>query len=217
VSSAPRSHHPFQQKSFIVTSTTPQTATAGPRRLPATDQPSLPAPKSLPNAATRATSARHQRPAGPYSLQPSRRHRIRPQPGLRTYRPLPPAPAPSLSPVHGQSPALRGQRSCTAVQYSNAADQQRPTTPTTGQRPAKITTIDPPARSSGRRGRGFKSRHPDKNRKSEALCHDLLISFAARVRSTQGAVSVFQPVRFLGSPPEPGVPVVPAPGSPQVP
>jgi hypothetical protein len=57
---------------------------------------------------------------------------------------------------------LRGQRSGTAAQYSNAADQHRPTTPATGRRPAEITTIDCPARSSGRRGRGFKSRHPDK-------------------------------------------------------
>jgi hypothetical protein len=38
-----------------------------------------------------------------------------------------------------------------------------------------------------------------------------------RVRSTQGAALVFQPARSRGSPPEPGVPVVPAPGSPQVP
>jgi len=37
------------------------------------------------------------------------------------------------------------------------------------------------------------------------------------VRSTQGAVLAFWPIRFLGPPPEPGVPVVPAPGSPQVP
>jgi hypothetical protein len=37
------------------------------------------------------------------------------------------------------------------------------------------------------------------------------------VRSTRGALPVFQPVGFPESPPEPGVPVVPAPGSPQVP
>ena len=37
------------------------------------------------------------------------------------------------------------------------------------------------------------------------------------VRSTRGALSVFRPVGFPESPPEPGVPVVPAPGSPQVP
>jgi hypothetical protein len=37
------------------------------------------------------------------------------------------------------------------------------------------------------------------------------------VRSTQGAVLVFRSIRFLGLPPEPGVPVIPAPGSPQVP
>jgi hypothetical protein len=59
------------------------------------------------------------------------------------------------------APALRGQRSCTAARYSNTADQHRPTTPATGRRPAQMTTIDRPAHSSGRRGRGFKSRHPD--------------------------------------------------------
>jgi hypothetical protein len=37
------------------------------------------------------------------------------------------------------------------------------------------------------------------------------------VRSTRGALPVFRPVGFPESPPEPGVPVVPAPGSPQVP
>ena len=37
------------------------------------------------------------------------------------------------------------------------------------------------------------------------------------VRSTGGALPVFRPVGFPESPPEPGVPVVPAPGSPQVP
>jgi hypothetical protein len=58
-------------------------------------------------------------------------------------------------------PTVRGQHSCTAAEYSNAADQHRPTTFAIGQRPAQITTIDRPARSSGRRGRGFKSRHPD--------------------------------------------------------
>jgi hypothetical protein len=36
------------------------------------------------------------------------------------------------------------------------------------------------------------------------------------VRSTRGALPVFRPVGFPESPPEPGVPVVPAPGSPQV-
>jgi hypothetical protein len=69
--------------------------------------------------------------------------------------------ASSVSPVHGQSPALRGQRSCTAAQYSNPAAQHRPITPAIGRRPAEITIIDCPARSSGRRGRGFESRHPD--------------------------------------------------------
>jgi hypothetical protein len=39
----------------------------------------------------------------------------------------------------------------------------------------------------------------------------------ASVRSTRGALPVFRPVGFPESPPEPGVPVVPAPGSPQVP
>ena len=37
------------------------------------------------------------------------------------------------------------------------------------------------------------------------------------VRSTRGALPVFRPVGFPESPPEPGVPVVPAPGYPQVP
>jgi hypothetical protein len=37
------------------------------------------------------------------------------------------------------------------------------------------------------------------------------------VRSTRGALPVFRPVGFPESPPEPGVPVVLAPGSPQVP
>jgi hypothetical protein len=40
---------------------------------------------------------------------------------------------------------------------------------------------------------------------------------SAGVRSTRGALPVFRPVGFPESPPEPGVPVVPAPGSPQVP
>jgi len=37
------------------------------------------------------------------------------------------------------------------------------------------------------------------------------------VRSTRGALPVFLLVGFPRSPPEPGVPVVPAPGSPLVP
>ena len=43
-----------------------------------------------------------------------------------------------------------------------------------------MTTIDHPARSSGRSGRGFKSRHPDKKPEVKALRHDLMIHFAAR-------------------------------------
>jgi hypothetical protein len=67
-------------------------------------------------------------------------------------------------------PTLHGQLSCTAAQYSNAADQHRPRTSANGRRPAKITTIDRPARSSGRRGRGFKSRHPDSKTPGQRLC-----------------------------------------------
>jgi hypothetical protein len=58
-------------------------------------------------------------------------------------------------------PALRGELSCTAAKYSNEADQHRPRTSSNDQRPAETTPIECPARSSGRRGRGFKSRHPD--------------------------------------------------------
>jgi hypothetical protein len=113
---------------------------------------------------THAAPARHQRPGGPCPNIP--------QNPLGAPNPTPARPADlpfitassrasSVSPVHGQSPALRGQRSCTAAQYSNPAAQHRPITPAIGRRPAGITTVDCPARSSGRRGRGFKSRHPD--------------------------------------------------------
>jgi hypothetical protein len=53
------------------------------------------------------------------------------------------------------------QQRNTAAQYSNEADQHRPKTPTNGRRRAETTSIDRRVRSSGRRGRGFKSRHPD--------------------------------------------------------
>jgi hypothetical protein len=149
----------------MVTPTTAQLPPPGPRRLPATDQPSRRAPQPLPQRCHPRRSSASPTPCGPvpqHTPQSSRRRRIRPQSGLRTYRPSPPAPPPSQFPwFHGQSQPPCGQRSCTAAQYSNAADQHRPTTPATGRRPAKITTIDRPARSSGRRGRGFKSRHPN--------------------------------------------------------
>ena len=140
-------------------STTPQLPPE-PRRLPAT-QPSLRAPQPPPSAHQHVTKALRGRAR---HAPPPFRSRIRPQPGLRTYRPSPPAPAPSPFPGPCQSPPCAASA---AVQLRNTAtpptntDQHRPTTPATDRPPAKITTIDHPARSSGRRGRGFKSRHPD--------------------------------------------------------
>jgi hypothetical protein len=48
VSSAPRCHHPLRRKSSMVSPTTAQLPPPGSCRLPATDQPSLWAPQSLP-------------------------------------------------------------------------------------------------------------------------------------------------------------------------
>jgi hypothetical protein len=56
------------------------------------------------------------------------------------------------------------------------------------------------------RGRFFQAGHAAPTRR-----------ITSSVRSTRGALPVFRPVGFPESPPEPGVPVVPAPGSPQVP
>jgi hypothetical protein len=164
VSSAPRAHHPLHQKSSLITPTTPQLP---PRAAPtpATHQLSLQAPQTLPKRC-------HPRriSASPTPL------RARAPTRLTTLSAAPnPTPArPADLPVHhrqlprlfnfpGPWPIPNPARlaSCTAAQYSNAADQHRPTTSATGQRPAEMTTIDRAARSSGRRGRGFKSRHPD--------------------------------------------------------
>jgi hypothetical protein len=67
-----------------------------------------------------------------------------------TYRPTPSTPDSASSRVRRciASPNPVQLASGTAAQYSNATDQHRPTTPATNRRPAKITTMDPPARSS---------------------------------------------------------------------
>jgi len=164
VSSVPRAHHQLRRKSPMATPTTPPPPPQGRADSSSLTNRAYGHRNPSPSAATYAASARHQRPAGPCPhtpQQPSRRHRIQPRLGLSTtfhHRQLSrlirfPGPWPV--------PTVRGQRSCTAAEYSNAADQHRPTTSATGRRPAEITTIDRPARSSGRRGRGFKSRHPD--------------------------------------------------------
>ena len=128
------------------------TPTPKPRRLPASDQPPLRAPQPLP----RRCHPRHisasvlpLRTRAPHGPRPFWRRRIRSQPGRRTYRPSPPAPAPgqfprSMASLNAARPAQR-----TAAQYSNPTDQHRPTTPAIGRRPAQITPIDCPARSSG--------------------------------------------------------------------
>ncbi len=164
VSSTPRAHHQLRRKSSMATSTTPPTT---PGATPDSSSPTNRAygtANPSPSAATYAASARHQRPASPCPhtpQQPSRRHRIQPRPCLWTHLPSPPALAPSQFHRSMASPNSARPASCTAAEYSNAADQHRPTTSATGRRPAEITTIDHPARSSGRRGRGFKSHHPD--------------------------------------------------------
>jgi hypothetical protein len=113
-----------------------------------------------PSAATRAASAHHQRTAGPCPNTPHNHLRCAES-----------GPSPARGPTvhHRQLPRLVRfpgpwpvptavrPASCTAAQYSNAADQHRPTTSATGRRPAEITTFDCPARSSGRRGRRFRS------------------------------------------------------------
>jgi hypothetical protein len=88
------------------------------------------------------------------------RGRVRPLISL-AYPAARPGPAPGPRRPHEPSPGPRAVLGCTAAQYSNEADQHRPRTAASGQRRAETTPIDHPARSSGRRGRGFKSRHPD--------------------------------------------------------
>ena len=104
-------------------------------------------PHPYPGAPTRAASARHK------AL-----HARAPTPPTTISAAPNPADLPSItansraqpvSPVHDQSQPPCSQRSCTVAQYSNAADQHHPTTPTTDQRPAETTPIDRPARSSG--------------------------------------------------------------------
>jgi hypothetical protein len=66
------------------------------------------------------------RPCGPCPTRPTTipRHRIRPQPGLRTYLPSPPAPAPS------QFPQYMPVQPCAASElYSCAIQQRRRRTP----------------------------------------------------------------------------------------
>jgi hypothetical protein len=125
--------------------------------------PTVPTSTATP---TKRSSARHEGPAGPCPPRPT----TIPQPN-----PAQPACGPTFHPrqlprlVSFPSTCLTNPvrpASCTAAQYSNAADQHRPRTSTTDRRPAEIATIDYPARSSGRRSRGFKSRHPDQEKSS---------------------------------------------------
>jgi hypothetical protein len=93
------------------------------------------------------------------------RGRVRPLISL-AYPAARPGPAPGPRRPHEPSPGPRAVLGCTAAQYSNEADQHRPRTAASGQRRAETTPIDHPARSSGRRSRGFKSRHPDQEKAS---------------------------------------------------
>ena len=113
------------------------TATSGPRAdSPATDpRPDGPA-SPLPQRHHRRRISASPTPAGPCPHTPH--HYLGctesgPQPGRLTYRASPPAPSPCQFSQSMDSPTLHGQRSSTAAQYSNAADQHRPTTPTTDQ------------------------------------------------------------------------------------
>jgi hypothetical protein len=72
---------------------------------------------------------------------------------------------------------------------------------------SRIPRGDTPIR---RHGSGGSLPGPDSGHPRQGMAgHD--------VRSTRGALPVFLLVGFPESPPEPGVPVIPAPGSPQVP
>jgi hypothetical protein len=59
-----------------------------------------------------------------------------------------------------RSTSTAGARS-TAQKYSNQYDQRHSQPPRKHRNPAHLTTADPAAEISGRRGRGFESRHPD--------------------------------------------------------
>ena len=113
---------------------------------------------------THAASAHHQRPAGPCPNTPDN-HLGDTESGLSPaggptlhHRPLP-----RLVRFPGAWPVPTSVQP--AQLYSCAIQQRHRPTPAhnvpTGRRPTKTTPIDRPARSSGRRGRGFKSRHPD--------------------------------------------------------
>lgn len=141
MSSAPRSHHQLRQKSSLVTPTRPQLPSQGRGDSPPLTNRPYGHRNPYLSALTHAASARHKRSAGPCPNTPHNhfRCRIRPPPGLRTYLPSPPAPAPSQFHRSMASPNLARPASCTAAQYSNQADQHRPRTFATDRRPAKIT------------------------------------------------------------------------------
>jgi hypothetical protein len=72
-----------------------------------------------------------------------------------------PGPVPGPRHPRTTSPGWRMVRCCTAAKYSNRVDRHRLNVATNGLRRADTTPIDRPARSSGRRSRRFRSRHPD--------------------------------------------------------
>jgi hypothetical protein len=104
---------------------------------------------------------------------PPFRSRIRPQPDLRTYLPSPPAPAPS------QFPQYMPVQPCAASElYSWAIQQRRRPTPAPNVRYWPTSCGNNHHRLScpqfGRRGRGFKSRHPDQKPQVRRLAPQLI-------------------------------------------
>jgi len=178
------------------------TPTPEPRRLPATDQPSRRAPQPLSKRSHPRRISASQTPAGPCPHTPGNHlcgTEFGPSPAggpTLHHRPFPrlvsfPGPWPA--------PALRGQCSCTAAEYSNGADQHRPTTSAIGRRPAEMTTIDCPARSSGRRGRGFKSCNPTAGTTSVAVpspASDVADVACVRALRRRGTPSAPSPTSF---------------------
>jgi hypothetical protein len=81
-----------------------------------------------------------------------------------------PGPAPGPRHPRTTSPGWRMVCCCTAAKYSNRVDRHRLNVTTNGPRRAETTPIDRSARSSGRRGRGFESRHPDSKTPAQRLC-----------------------------------------------
>jgi hypothetical protein len=111
--------------------------------------PSLQGWRSRPGVGVRRTSPRpsYQRVGAPPDLTDSS--------GVK------PGPVPGPCHPRTTSPGWRMVCCCTAAKHSNRVDRHRRNVPTNGPRRAEITSIDRSALSSGRRGRGFESRHPD--------------------------------------------------------